>query len=242
MGAPNRSTMPIRHIAFIMDGNGRWAKARGLPRTMGHKAGIKRLKELITFSLFDCGIFCCSFFLFSCENFNRPKEEINFLFSYFEEYLKNNIDYFIDNKIAVRIVGNLNDNRIPESLKNIIKITCSKTEKYKENKIVNLMFNYGGRQEIVNAVNSLIKIYSNQKTSLIIDEENIKNFMYTNKLLDVDLLIRTSGEKRLSNYMLYYLAYTELFFVDTYWPDFSKDELKKVIDDFYKRNRRFGSV
>lgn len=242
MATPNRSTMPIRHIAFIMDGNGRWAKTRGLPRTMGHKAGIKRLKEIITFSLFNCGIFCCSFFLFSCENFNRPQDEINFLFSYFEEYLKKDIDYFLQNKIAVKVVGDLNDKRIPDSLKNTIALTFKKTEKFENNKIVNLMFNYGGKQEIIHAINEIITINNTRKNTLLINENNIKNFMYTNKLPDVDLLIRTSGEKRISNFMLYYLAYTEMFFIDTYWPDFTKDDLEKIIYDFYKRNRRFGSV
>lgn len=238
MDTPNRSTTPIRHIAFIMDGNGRWAKSRGLPRTMGHKAGIKRLKELISFCLFDCGIFCCSFFLFSCENFNRPHDEINFLFKYFEEYLENEKDYFIKSKIAVRIVGNLNDNRIPDSLKNEIYYITSLTKPYENHRIINLMFNYGGRQEIVDAIKLVLK----DKKENIIDYENIKEYMYSKNIPDVDLLIRTSGEKRLSNYMLFYLAYTELFFVDTFWPDFTKEKLEEILKEYTKRNRRFGSV
>ena len=161
---------------------------------------------------------------------------------YFQEYLKNDIDYFLQNKIAVKVVGDLNDKRIPDSLKNTIALTVKKTEKFENNKIVNLMFNYGGKQEIIHAINEIITINNTRKNTLLINENNIKNFMYTNKLPDVDLLIRTSGEKRISNFMLYYLAYTEMFFIDTYWPDFTKDDLEKIIDDFYKRNRRFGSV
>ena len=121
-------------------------------------------------------------------------------------------------------------------------MTVKKTEKFENNKIVNLMFNYGGKQEIIHAINEIITINNTRKNTLLINENNIKNFMYTNKLPDVDLLIRTSGEKRISNFMLYYLAYTEMFFIDTYWPDFTKDDLEKIIDDFYKRNRRFGSI
>lgn len=220
------------HVGIIMDGNGRWAKERGLNRSKGHEAGYKTLKTTAKYIL-DSGVKVLSVFAFSTENFNRPKEEVDFLMNLFIKGFKKDSAFFNKENIKVIFSG-----RKEPLKKDVIEAMEYLSESTKNNTkgILNICLNYGGRSEIVDAVNHIIK--DNLKE---VDEEVINNYLY-NKLPDIDLLIRTSGEVRISNFMLWQLSYAELYFPKCYFPDFNQEEFDKALLEYTKRDRRFGSV
>ena len=223
----------LQHIAIIMDGNRRWAKEKLLPSAMGHQKGVDSLRS--TMRLFDeFGIKYLTVYAFSTENWNRKKEEVEFLMGLLAKTLLNELDDMHKENVKIRFLGD-----ISQLNKNLIKIVNDAQEKTKNNTGVNLniAFNYGARNEIVHAMQSIIKegIAPEQ-----INEETISKHLYTKDIPDPDLLIRTGGEKRISNYLLWQLAYSEIYVTDTYWPEFDRKELSKAIVEFEKRNRRFG--
>lgn len=220
------------HVGIIMDGNGRWAKERGLNRSKGHEAGYNTLKNTAKYIL-DSGVKVLSVFAFSTENFNRPKEEVDFLMNLFIKGFKKDTTFFNKENIKVVFSG-----RKEPLKKDVIEAMeyLSKSTKNNTKGILNICLNYGGRSEIVDAVNHIIK--DNLKE---VDEEVINSYLY-NKLPDIDLLIRTSGEVRISNFMLWQLSYAELYFPKCYFPDFNQEEFDKALLEYTKRDRRFGSV
>lgn len=232
----NNNSFP-RHIAIIMDGNGRWAKKRHLNRVEGHRAGVKTVKEIVKASV-KIGIKVLTLFAFSKENWNRPKDEVSALMELLKHYLKSDIQELMDNNIRVKIIGDIYD--LPEDIQLSLKEVIEKTSK---NNGMNLVFalSYGGRAEIINAVK---KIIQDSKDGRInpdnLCQEVFERYLYTSGLPDPDLLIRTSGEYRISNFLLYQIAYTEIYVTRKLWPDFTKDDLIKAIHDYQRRERRFG--
>ena len=229
----------LTHVAFIMDGNGRWAKRRGLPRHLGHKAGCDRIIDIYEECLAQ-DIRVMSLYAFSTENWNRPKSEINHLFNYLEIFFIKEIDRLIRDGSAVRTSGDLS--RLPEKTQKIIKAAKERTKNGK-NFFFNICLNYGGKAEIVRASKNIASDVKEGKIQLDdITEDLFENYLYTAGLPPVDLLIRTSGELRTSNYLPWQLAYAEFIFPETAWPDFTKEEFRKCIDEYYRRNRRFGGI
>ena len=227
----NNKDMP-KHIAMIMDGNGRWAKERGLNRTAGHEEGAKVVREITTYCS-DIGIKYLTLYAFSTENWERPKLEVEFLMKLLERYLKKELEVYLKNNIRFKAIGDLG--RFSKSLQKTIFETQDKTANCSGLTQV-LALNYGSKNEIIRAIKKL-----NEK-NLEINEENLESCLDTAGMGDVDVLIRTSGEVRLSNYLLWQNAYAEMFFTQTYWPDFSKEELDDILSDFSKRERRFGGI
>ncbi len=221
------------HIAIIMDGNGRWATKRGKPRLFGHKAGVESLKRTI-FACLDFKIKVLSIFAFSTENWKRPKEEVDGIFNLVEEFTEESFKPFMDSGIKIRTMGDLS--KLPDKLKNLLLDLTEKT-KHNENLILNIGINYGGRAEIVRAVNKVIESGAKECT-----EQDIINNLYTHDLPDPDLIIRASGENRISNFMLFQCAYSEFYFPKVHWPDFNKKQIQKAINAYQKRNRRFGGL
>lgn len=227
------------HIAIIMDGNGRWAKKRLLPRSAGHKEGVKRVREIVE-ECGNLGIKHLTLYAFSTENWNRPKDEVNYLMKLLLEFLNKEIDTLHRNKVKINVLGNIN--RLDDTIKTEIKKALEITEN--NNKLIlNIALNYGGRDEIVTSIKSIINDYDNNLININdIDEELISNYLFTKNQPDPNLLIRTSGEIRISNFLLYQLAYTEFWFTDINWPEFTKVYLYKAILDYQNRNRRFGKL
>lgn len=221
------------HIAIIMDGNGRWATKRGKTRLFGHKAGVESLKRTI-FACLDFKIKVLSIFAFSTENWKRPKEEVDGIFNLIEEFTEDSFKPFMDNGVKIRTMGDLS--KLPDKLKNLLLDLTEKT-KHNENLILNIGINYGGRAEIVRAVNKVIESGVKECT-----EQDIINNLYTFDLPDPDLIIRASGENRISNFMLFQCAYSEFYFPKVHWPDFNKKQIQKAISAYQKRNRRFGGL
>ena len=221
----------LNHVAFIMDGNGRWGKKRNKNRNYGHINGVKVVKKIVESSI-KLKIPIVTFYVFSTENWKRPKREINFLFSLIASYFKKEIQNVIKNNIKINILGNLSS--LPKNIKNTLKKTIKKTEKNKK-LTVNIAINYGSKSEIVNA---LKKIKKKQKINI----KNIDKNLYTKGLPDPDILIRTGGQKRLSNFMLWQLAYTELYFLDKLWPDFNSTDLKKIVNNYKKIKRNYENI
>jgi len=215
-----------------MDGNGRWAKEKNLKRTVGHEEGAKTVR-MITKHCAKLGVRYLTLYAFSTENWSRPKLEVEFLMKLLERYLKSELSVYLKNDIKFKAIGDLSkfSNTLQEAIKNIEQKTacCQGMTQV-------LALNYGSRDEIIRAVKTL-----NDK-NLEITEENIQNSLDTADIPDVDLLIRTSGEIRISNYLLWQIAYAELFFTKTYWPEFSPNELDDIISDFNQRERRFGGI
>lgn len=224
--------MPI-HIGFIIDGNGRWAKKRGLSRSMGHKAGFNTLRKTIKYC-FELGIKYVSVYAFSTENWNRPKSEIDGLIDIFKKYFDAQ-DFEKDYpNVKLNIMGDYT--KFPQDLVDTARDVVDKT-KNNSDYVLNIGINYSGKDEIVNAVNRIIS-----DGISVVDRSVLDNYMYTCGQPEPDLIIRTSGEQRLSNFMLWQCAYSELYFPKTYWPDFKKKELIKALEEFSRRNRRFGSI
>ena len=228
----------LLHVAFIMDGNGRWAKSRGLPRTLGHKAGCDRIIEIYEECLAQ-GIKAMSLYAFSTENWNRPKAEISQLFKYLDIFFKKEIDHMIKDGARIIVSGDIS--RLPAKSQKIIEEAIERTKDLK-NFTFNICLNYGGRAEIVRAAKLFALEVKNGKDIDSLTEESFNDYLYTKDLPPVDLLIRTSGEQRTSNYLPYQLVYAEMLFPHTPWPDFTKEEFRKCIAEYQNRDRRFGGI
>ena len=229
----------LRHVAFIMDGNGRWAKRRGLPRHLGHKAGCDRIIDIYEECLAQ-DIKVMSLYAFSTENWNRPKDEIKHLFNYLDIFFKKEINRIIKDGSRVIVSGDIS--RLPKKTQKTINDAIEKTKDCK-NFTFNICLNYGGKAEIVRAASLFAKdVKDNKYQPEELTEELFESYLYTAGLPSVDLLIRTSGELRTSNYLPWQLAYAEFIFPETPWPDFTKEEFRKCINEYYSRNRRFGTI
>lgn len=236
-----REQLP-QHIAIIMDGNGRWAARKGLPRTEGHKAGADTVDKIIR-SCIELGTPVLSLYAFSTENWKRPDTEVKALFELLNFFINKKINTMVKNGISLRVSGDIS--RLPSKSRKLVEDGIKKTQSLKK-LILNICINYGSRDEIQTAVEKLIKkrLLSGDLTKLSTRPEwaEIAENLYTAGLPDIDLLIRTAGEQRLSNFMLVQAAYSELFFSDSEWPDFSSADLYKAILEFQKRTRKFGGL
>ncbi len=238
---PEFSVLP-KHIGIIMDGNGRWAKKRNLPRYKGHIEGAKTFRKIGEFAA-DLGVKCLTFYAFSTENWKRPQEEVDAIMELFREYLYEADERSAENEekgITLRFIGDKSG--IPEdiaALMNHIENISSDKSKV----VLNIAVNYGGRHEIAGAVKKIAEKVKNGEIDVCdIDENTISKHLYTKNLPDPDLIIRPSGECRLSNFLTYQSAYSELWFSDVLWPDFTEDDLVSALREFERRNRRFGGV
>lgn len=226
-----------QHLAIIMDGNGRWAERRGLPRSAGHREGAKAVRRVITNCL-DFNIPILTIFAFSTENWKRPKKEIIYLIKLFERVLSREKANLVKNNIKINFIGRLDN--LPNSLIEKMKELHESTKR--NNKLIlNIAINYSGRTEIVDALKSILLKIDNKKLSIEeINENTIRDNLYTHNLPDPDLLIRTAGEMRISNFMLWQIAYTELWVTPVFWPDFDENNLVEAIRNFQKRVRKYG--
>ncbi len=223
------------HVAIIMDGNGRWAKARGLPRLAGHRAGVDNLRRIIR-ACVEFGIQYLTIFAFSTENWARPKEEVDGLMSIMEEVIDRELDELDAEGVQIRHVGKLEGVR--PDLQAKIRYAVERT-RHNDRLVLNVAFNYGGRDEIVQAIRRIIQDGVPPEE---VNEELVSRYLYTADCPDPDLVIRTSGEVRISNFLLWQSAYAEWYFTPVYWPDFDKEELRKALEDYSRRERRFGRV
>ena len=228
-----------KHIAIIMDGNGRWATRKGLPRSYGHKQGVSVLKKILKAAK-NLGCKVITVYAFSTENWTRPRKEIDFLINLFSEVLKNEIKKIHEESIKIKFIGDLTP--FPKNLKEIISSSESLTKN--NNKFLfNVCVNYGGRQEIVKVAKELaLKSSAGEIKPSEINEELFDSELLTRGIKDPELLIRTSGEKRISNFLLWQLAYSEIYISDVLWPEFNEYEFLKAIIDYQSRNRRFGGI
>ena len=223
------------HVAMIMDGNGRWAQKRGLPRAAGHKAGVERVRTAIRMSS-DIGIKYLTLYALSTENWKRPKEEIGVLMKLLLEYIKQELAELHEKNVRIRTLGDLS--RLPDEVFDEVERAKQKTAG-NTGLTVNMAINYGGRQEIVAAMRQAVREGTDPQS---IDEGYISALLSTAGQPDPDLIIRTSGEKRISNFLLYQSAYAELYFTDALWPDFDEAEYMKALTEFGERKRRFGGI
>ena len=223
---------PANHVAIIMDGNGRWALKRGKSRNYGHQQGLKTIEKIVNYSI-KKKISYLTLFTFSSENWKRPKNEINFLLKLLEKYFKKNLLKVIRNGIRVKIIGN--KSKLARNLRKIIKLAENKTKKNKTISI-QLALNYGSKNEIINSLKNIIK--KKQK----ITTKNFEQNLYTAGFPEPNILIRTGGKKRLSNFLLWQIAYTEIFFVNKMWPDFDKNDFQKILNKYKKIKRNFGKI
>lgn len=228
-----------RHLAIIMDGNGRWAKAKGKPRTFGHEQGVRAVKETVE-SAAAMGIKYLTLYAFSTENWNRPKYEVDILMKLLIKSLKKELKTFQEHNIRLNAIGALDT--LPKKAARELEEVIEQTRK--NNKMtLSLALSYGSREELLQAVKSIsVKVKNNIISSENIDETIINSHLYTHDLPEVDLLIRTSGEQRISNFLLWQIAYAELYFIDDYWPDFSKQHLEQALLNYQNRERRFGKT
>ena len=222
----------VNHVAIIMDGNGRWGIKKFNSRKFGHQKGIKTVEKIIEASIKN-NIKFLTLYTFSTENWKRPKYEINFLFSLLENYLKNNLSILIKNKIKFKVLGDLNKfpKKLKNSINNAIKLTTNNTKLQ-----INLALNYGSKDEILRSM----KLIHNKKSPINI--KNIEKNLYTSNIPDPDLLIRTGNTNRLSNFLLWQLSYSEIFFVKKLWPDFNKNDFNKILIKFKKIKRNYGKI
>lgn len=227
------------HVAMILDGNGRWAQAHKKPRTQGHVEGAKALKKIIK-ALEKTAVQVVSIYVFSTENWRRPKTEVDFLMSLPKRF-KKEIDELSSESTGIRVVFSGRSDRLSEENKALIA-TYEAQSKNNRGLIVNVCLDYGFRDEMVHATRAIARSVQDGLSVEAIDEDLIASHLYTHPLPPVDLVIRTSGEKRLSNFLLWQAAYAELYFTDTYWPDFDEDELAKALAFYASRDRRFGTV
>lgn len=226
-----------RHIAIIMDGNGRWAKKRSLGRIKGHQKGMESVREVVK-NCRELGIQVLTLYAFSVENWNRPKTEINALMRLLKHYVRSEIKELHRNNIRINCIGNLQN--LPEDVQKVVAEAIDKTRD-NSGMVLNIALSYGGRDEILHAVAKLVQHAINNGLDLAaLTEDTFSRELYTAGLPDPDLLIRTSGEMRISNFLLWQMAYTELYVTDVLWPDFKKEDLFKALLDYQKRQRRFG--
>ncbi len=233
-----RELLP-KHVAVIMDGNGRWAKRQGLPRIIGHKHGVDALKDLLRCCK-DWGIGALTAYAFSTENWKRPQEEVDFLMTLFQRVLRQELREMLEENVQIKFVGNL------QALPGILQEEISRSmEETKDNRAIRFTVatNYGGRQEILQACRA---IADQVKQGLLqpdeIDEATFERHLYTAGICDPDLLIRTSGEMRISNFLLWQMAYAEIYITETFWPDFDRAEFHRALSAYQQRERRFGKV
>jgi undecaprenyl diphosphate synthase len=230
---------PPRHVAIIMDGNGRWAKSRGMPRAMGHKEGVEALRRTVD-AAHELGIEHLTVFSFSTENWNRPPAEISALFDLLRLFVKRDLARLNREGVCIRIVGSREglDADILALVEEAVELTRNNRKL-----TLNIAFNYGGRGEIAAAVRAIAgDVKDGRLSPEQVDEDLVSRYMWTSSSPDPDLVIRTSGELRLSNFLLWSGAYAELMFLDVWWPDFNRDNLEKAIDAFRRRDRRFGGL
>lgn len=229
----NKFTILPEHVGIIMDGNGRWAKNRGKKRSDGHKQGVKILDSIVK-EFFQAGVNALSLFAFSTENFNRPKEEVDNLM----DLLKNGVKKFggiaLKNKVRLKISGDLS--LLPPDLQAVCNKEVENTKQF-ISPVLNICIGYSGQSELCNAFNRMLQ--TGEKN---VDKTTVENYLYTSDMPPLDLVIRTGGERRISNFMLWQAAYAELYFTDVLWPDFSKEDVYDALDWFAKRSRRFGKV
>ncbi|MAS15846.1 MAG: di-trans,poly-cis-decaprenylcistransferase [Flavobacteriaceae bacterium] len=228
-----------KHVAIIMDGNGRWAKDKGLPREFGHQNGVNSVKSIVQ-EAYKSGIEYLTLYAFSIENWDRPSDEVSSLMSLLVSTLRDEFDEIFDKDIKLNAVGEINS--LPKEVVSELEFIINKT---KNNRKMNLTLalSYGGKQEIFNAVKMIADKVKNNLIELNnFDDSIINSHLYTKNLPDVDLLIRTSGEQRISNFLLWQIAYAELYFTDVYWPDFSKDDFNLALENYKSRERRFGKT
>jgi undecaprenyl diphosphate synthase len=234
----NTNNLP-NHIAIIMDGNGRWAKLKGKPRVFGHKNGVASVKDVIE-GCREIGVNYLTLYAFSTENWNRPKLEVKTLMALLVSSLRKELNTLVKNNIKLNTIGNIEN--LPEKAQAELAEVVEKT-KNNTSLTLTLALSYGSREEIVNVIRNISKkVVNNQISVEEINENIINNHLYTFSLPDVDLLIRTSGEKRISNFLLWQIAYAELYFTNTLWPDFRKENLFNAIVDYQQRERRFGKT
>ncbi|GBE04984.1 MAG TPA: isoprenyl transferase [Nitrospirae bacterium] len=227
--------MNVRHVAIIMDGNGRWAELRGLPRIEGHRRGVKKVRSIIDASI-ELRLEALTLYAFSMENWHRPRPEVEALMSLLDFYLKNEMKKLAADNIRFRAIGDID--RLPAGIKKQLAGFESITEK-NTGLLLTGALSYGGREEILAAVKRIVKAGLKPDE---IDEKTFESHLYTAGLPNPDLIIRTSGEKRLSNFLLWQSAYSELYFTETLWPDFGRDEFISAITEYQKRERRFGAL
>lgn len=227
------------HVAIIMDGNGRWAKQRGLPRVAGHHSGMKNVKK-ITMAANEIGVKVLTMYAFSTENWKRPKEEVEFLMKLPQEFFPLEIEELIENNVRIRMTGWREG--LPDYTLNAIEGAIERT-KNNTGLILNFALNYGGRKEMIAGVQDMIRdVQSGKLQTEELDETRFSSYMLTSDLPDPDLLIRTSGELRLSNFLLWQLAYSELWFTDAYWPEFTESLFLQAIAEYQRRGRRYGGL
>jgi len=227
------------HIAIIMDGNGRWAQKRNLPRIAGHREGVKAVNRIVEAAV-KYNVKTLTLYAFSTENWKRPKQEIEFLMKLPKEYLNLYLPDLIKNNVKVQTIGDYES--LPKHTKKALQHGIDQT-KDNDGLLLNIALNYGGRMEIIAAIKQLVHDIDESKLSLdSLDEHVFSKYLYTNGLQDPDLLIRTSGEQRISNFLLWQLAYTEFWFSDVLWPDFGEEVFKEALLEYQKRKRRYGGV
>lgn len=228
-----------QHVAVIMDGNGRWAKKKGMLRTFGHQSAIKSVRATIE-ACNDLNIPYLTLYAFSTENWSRPKEEVSFLMNLLFKTLVKELNTFHKNEVRLRTIGDLE--KLPENAKKELQNVVEKTKNHKKGNLT-LAISYGSQDEILDAVKSIAQDVKEDKLKIDdINQETFKKYLYSPDVPDVDLLIRTSGECRISNFLLWQIAYAELYFTDVMWPDFRKKDFYKAILDYQKRQRRFGKT
>jgi undecaprenyl diphosphate synthase len=227
------------HLAIIMDGNGRWAKQRGEERTAGHRAGLETARKIVEFVGRELGIKYLTLFAFSKENWQRPQREVDFLMDLLADFMRKNLDELLENGVRLRILGDLDGlpSQVRRELERALKLSQANDKLH-----LSLAVNYGGRQEILRAVRRILQDFKAGCLSQEVDELLFRKYLYTAELPDPDLLIRTSGEERLSNFLLWQSAYTEFWVTETLWPDFSPEELLQAVEEFQSRQRKFGRV
>ena len=223
---------PVKHVAIIMDGNGRWGIKHKNSRNAGHRAGLYTVESVIDECL-KINIKYLTLYTFSTENWKRPKKEINFLFNLLENFLTNKIDNLLKKNIKLKFIGEIN--KLPIRLRKTIKNSELKTSKNSSLQ-VNVALNYGSKSELINSIKNI------RKKKIKINEKNIDNNLFTKNIIDPDILIRTGNTQRLSNFMLWQLAYTEIFFEKKLWPDFKSNDFKKILNKFKSIKRNFGSI
>ena len=226
-----------KHIGIIMDGNGRWAKKRNLPRSYGHKAGVETIRRIIK----ECnrlGVKYLTLYAFSTENWKRPEDEVSALMGLLVEYLKKEFKELNKNQVVINYIGDIS--KLPLRCQDEL-IKAKENTKSNKGVVMNLALNYGGRAEIIKAINCFLKDHNGEE-NLRITEEVLGSYLYTKGMPDPDIIIRPSGEQRLSNFLLWQCAYTEFWYSDILWPDFTEKDLQQAIIDYQNRERRFGGI
>ena len=236
-GKPEQSGLP-RHIAIILDGNGRWAKKRGLPRTAGHAAGSENFRKIATYCK-NIGVEYLTVYAFSTENWQRPEDEVKTIMKLLERYLNEAISTMERDHIRMKVFGDVGG--LSPKLQKLVEKTDEISSRY-EGFQANICLNYGGRNEIVSAARRYAEDYAEGRVSGELTEEQFGNYLYSAGISDPDLLIRPGGEQRISNFLLWQCAYSEFYFTDVLWPDFSSKELDRAIAEYQRRDRRFGKV